>query len=137
MDDEKPRNPDADLEMNVAVNAQITSDNIRKMGFDEAAETLHDTAHEIATKAVHDGWVEPPRRPPDLPPGWEQEGDNPPHPATTMGPISKGDEERAIEYGKQVEEARRALGETPEPHADPHVQTTPIGEGDPPPPIFD
>jgi hypothetical protein len=53
--------------------------------------------------------VEPPRQVPDLPPGWEQEGDNPPHPATTMGPISKEDEERAIEYTKQVEEARRAL----------------------------
>jgi hypothetical protein len=137
MDDEKPRNPDADLEMDVAVNTQLSSENFRKMGFEGAADTLHNSAHEIASKAVQDGWVEPARQRPDLPPGWEQEGDNPPHPATTMGPISKEDEERAIEYTKHVEEVRRSLGESDPPHADPHVQTTPIGEGDPPPPIFD
>jgi hypothetical protein len=83
MVDEKPRNPDADLEERVAVNTGITAENLRTMGFGEAADTLHataqmlsddfrnvgfdqaadklhDEAHQIAEKAVQDGYVDRP-----------------------------------------------------------------------------
>jgi hypothetical protein len=87
MSDDQPKvtNADAQTEMDIAANTQMTSDNLRKMGYEGAADTLHDAAHEAAMKAKRDGYTEPSHHQADLPPGWEQEGSNPPHPATTMG----------------------------------------------------
>ena len=54
-----------------------------------------------------------------------------------MGPMSESDFERGEAYRKEVERARAFFEPDTEPHADPHVQTEPIDEGGPPPPIFE
>ena len=60
-------------------------------------------------------------------------GYSPDHPRPpAMGPISEDDQERAKEHTKDVEEVRRSLGESPEPHADPWVPK-PIDDGEVPP----
>ena len=87
MSDDQPKvsNADADTEMDIAINTQMTSDNLRKMGYDGAADTLHDAAHEAATKAVQDGYVDRPPEEVPLLPGQERIGHGDPQPATTMG----------------------------------------------------
>jgi hypothetical protein len=87
MSDDQPKisNPDADTEMDIAINTQMTSDNLRTMGYEGAADTLHDAAHEAATKAVQDGYVDRPPEEVPLLPGQERIGHGDPQPATTMG----------------------------------------------------
>ena len=83
---DKATKPDPNLEMDLATRTQMMSDSVRKMGFDAAADELHDQAHETAMKAVRDGYVDP--EPPPLLPGQERIGHGDPQPATTMGPPS-------------------------------------------------
>jgi hypothetical protein len=85
MGDEQDTKPDPNLEMDVATNTQEISDNMRKMGFDGAADTLHDAAHETAMKAIQDGYVDKPPEDVPLLPGQERIGHGDPQPATTMG----------------------------------------------------
>jgi hypothetical protein len=57
-------------------------------------------------------------------------------PQTSMGPITKDEERRAIEHTKEWEDIKSRLGEGPDVHLDPNVPREPIPEGSPPPPIF-
>jgi hypothetical protein len=105
MSDDQPKvsNADADIEMDIATNTQMTSDNLRKMGYEGAADALHDAAHEAATKAVQDGYVDRPPEEVPLLPGQERIGHGDPQPATTMGEPSGPGPFRHVEIGADGE----------------------------------
>ena len=89
-DQTKPNSEDAETDMHIAINTYETAANLRKIGLDGAADELEKAGAAAAQQARQEGWHEQPRPKPDLPPGWEQEGDGPPHPASTMGVPSSG-----------------------------------------------
>ncbi len=93
MSDEQPKksNPEADMSMHIAVNTFETAANLRKMGYDGAADELEKAGTAAAQQAAREGYVEPEPQQPYIPPGWEQKGrGQAPEPATTMGPRSSG-----------------------------------------------
>jgi hypothetical protein len=86
-----PNSPEAETDMHIAINSYETAANLRKMGFDGAADELEKAGAVAAQQAIREGYQEPPPQPPYIPPGWEQKGRNmPPEPATTMGPAPEG-----------------------------------------------
>ena len=90
-DTPKPNSPEAEMDMHIAVNTFETAGNLRKMGYDGAADELEKAGAVAAQQAAREGYHEPPPSEPDIPPGWEQKGrGQAPEPATTMGPAPEG-----------------------------------------------
>jgi hypothetical protein len=107
--DDKEREEQGKVDFDIAVSTFEMADDFKQLGFDQAGDALDQEARKFANEAHQLGYTPPPTPPPMPLPG-EQ---------TSMGPISKHDEERAIQHGKDVESVRKSLDDHPEPHTDP------------------
>lgn len=137
MDDEQ-REQEGEIAFDIAVNTLQTADNLRDMGFGEAGDVFERNALLAAQQALESGYTPEPGAPP-ADPFEVLRHPLPPLPTpipgeqTSMGPITKDEERRAIEHTKEWEDIKDRLGEGPDVHLDPsEPQVLPGGQRFPP-----